>query len=303
MEITYDTGAKVVLQGPATYQVESRNGGYPLGGQIDREGGEESGQWPVVSGSEIRKISNPQSLIPNPSLSTTTPLFTVRTPTATVTDLGTEFGVEVAKDGVCEVHVLKGRVQTQFFSSNGQTIQIVQLKEGEARRHQSASGQVTVIAADRTKFGQMRIVTPDDRRQRWLAYSRQLRKDPALVAYYTFEPVGGSTSTLPNVSAAGSELDGQVDGAEWVYGRLPGKFALYFHGPGSGDKVVLPKQERFKFTGPFSLAVWFNIDRFTLNTGGLITKGHESWRLHQFGDNPRLISFDTDWDPPQKARE
>ena len=28
MEITYDTGAKVILQGPATYEVDSTNGGF-----------------------------------------------------------------------------------------------------------------------------------------------------------------------------------------------------------------------------------------------------------------------------------
>ena len=28
MEITYDTGAKVILQGPCTYEVESTTGGY-----------------------------------------------------------------------------------------------------------------------------------------------------------------------------------------------------------------------------------------------------------------------------------
>ena len=28
MEITYDSGAKVILQGPCTYEVESKTGGY-----------------------------------------------------------------------------------------------------------------------------------------------------------------------------------------------------------------------------------------------------------------------------------
>ena len=28
MEITYDTGARVILQGPVTYEVESASGGY-----------------------------------------------------------------------------------------------------------------------------------------------------------------------------------------------------------------------------------------------------------------------------------
>ena len=219
--------------------------------------------------------------------------LTIRTPTATVTDLGTEFGVEVGKDGTCEVHVLKGLVQTKFFASGGQASQIVQLKEGEGRRYQREPGQVTVIAFDRAKFDQMRIVKPDERRDRWLAYSRQLRQDPALVAYYTFEPVGGNTRVLPNLSPAGSALDGQVEGAEWVHGRLPGKYALYFHGLGSGDTVVLPEPDRFNFGGPFSVAVWFKVERFTADWQTLVGKGEGSWRLHRH-DDIDMLGFDTD---------
>ena len=54
MEITYDTGAKVILQGPVTYEVES-NGGYlavgKLTGKLEKKVA--SGQWPVVSKSAI----------------------------------------------------------------------------------------------------------------------------------------------------------------------------------------------------------------------------------------------------------
>ena len=50
MEITYDTGAKVILQGPVTYSVES-NGGYlavgKLTGKLEKKVA--SGQWPVAS--------------------------------------------------------------------------------------------------------------------------------------------------------------------------------------------------------------------------------------------------------------
>ena len=39
------------------------------------------------------------------------PLFSVRTPTAVVTDLGTEFGVEVNRSGTTRSHVFQGRVK------------------------------------------------------------------------------------------------------------------------------------------------------------------------------------------------
>ncbi|MBU4398429.1 MAG: FecR family protein, partial [Planctomycetes bacterium] len=56
--------------------------------------------------------SNPQSLIPNP-------LFSVRTPTAVVTDLGTEFGVEVDEAGVTESHVFRGKVKVAVLGGTG----------------------------------------------------------------------------------------------------------------------------------------------------------------------------------------
>ena len=119
-----------------------------------------------------------------------------------------------------------------------------------------------------------------------------IAQGPGLVAYYTFEAAGQSNTILPNRSAAGSALDGRVDGADWVYGRLPGKYALLFHGPGSGDKVVLPEQNRFNFTGPFSLAVWFKVGRFEAIFQTLAGKGWNSWRLQRYGDS-NVLTFDT----------
>ena len=276
LEITYDTGAKVILQGPVTYKVESVAGGYLSVGKLLGK----------VTGNAAKG-------------------FRIETPTAEVVDLGTEFGVDVAKDGTSEIHVLKGLVQTQFRHASGQVSQPVQLREGEGRRYQCPSGQdtqpsnlVTAIPLDRAKFQGMHIRRPDERRQQWLAYSRQLRSDPALVAYYSFESAGKTNATLPNLSTAGKLLDGQVEGAEWVYGRFPGKFALYFHGPGSGDRVVLPEQDRFKFTGPFSVAVWFRVQRFAARYQGLVAKGDTSWQIQQYIRTNRL-TFDTRRGPSQ----
>jgi hypothetical protein len=100
MEIAYDSGAKVILQGPCTYEVESRAGGFLSVGKLTANVEKKTHQ------------SNPQSLTPNPSLPTTHyPLFTIKTPTATVMDLGTEFGVEVDKRGTTTSHVFRGSVQ------------------------------------------------------------------------------------------------------------------------------------------------------------------------------------------------
>ena len=88
-------------------------------------------------GNQKSETSNPQSLIPNPSLSTLHyPLFTIKTPTATVTDLGTEFGVEVSKEGHTTSHVFRGTVRLQVVVADGKT-------EGDAQvLHENESARV-----------------------------------------------------------------------------------------------------------------------------------------------------------------
>ncbi len=113
MEITYDSGAKVILQGPCTYEVESTAGGYlALGKLTARVGAGGGGRGTGKSGSnqqsEVRNQKSPSSFILHPSS-----LFSVRTPTAIVTDLGTEFGVEVGDEGNTTSRVFRGSVKVQ----------------------------------------------------------------------------------------------------------------------------------------------------------------------------------------------
>ncbi len=86
LEITYQSGAKVILEGPCAYEVDSAAGGFLGLGKL------------TVRVEKLSAISDQLSEIsksPNLQISK----FVVRTPTATVTDLGTEFGVEVDKSG------------------------------------------------------------------------------------------------------------------------------------------------------------------------------------------------------------
>ena len=326
MEITYDTGAKVILQGPCTYQAESKTGGFLARGRLtaklEKEGSEVRGQGSAVANhkSEIRNQkspvpaltlalsqgergpnTNPQSLIPNPLLAPA-PMFAVRTPTAVVQIHRTPIRGEVDKHGGTVSYVFRGRVAVQPIATDGHPQQAVELCENESVRVDASSKAenppTTRAAVDPSRFirvsqfaklAEKHNQTPFER---WQAYSQQLRRDPSLLAYYTFEKHNQSTSVLPNQSPLGSVLDGKVENAEWVEGRIPGKLALYFHGPNSGDKVILPQQERFNFNGPFSVAVWFKAERFVGAWNTLISKGDTSWRLQYF-DAAKNITFDT----------
>jgi hypothetical protein len=90
LEITYDTGAKVLLQGPMTYQVDTADGGYLAVGKLT---------------AKLEKKNEPKPSSPS--------LFTITTPTAIVTDLGTEFGVEVTSDGQTFSQVFRGVVRVR----------------------------------------------------------------------------------------------------------------------------------------------------------------------------------------------
>ena len=107
MEITYDTGAKVILQGPVTYEAES-NGGYlsvgKLTGKLEKKAG-------MVS------IANP---------------FVIRTPTAIVTDLGTEFGIEVTKDQQDRLHVFQGKVVVRTDAAVSGVPHEIEMNAGES---------------------------------------------------------------------------------------------------------------------------------------------------------------------------
>ena len=119
LEIAYNTGAKVILQGPCTYEVESRDGGFLSIGKLTAR----------LDNAKPQAADSKSSLSPLPS-----PLFTIKTPTAVVTDLGTEFGVEVDKEGMTSSYVFQGVVRFQAVSKDGTSIGESQL----LRENQSA---------------------------------------------------------------------------------------------------------------------------------------------------------------------
>ncbi len=266
MEITYDTGAKVILQGPVTYEVET-NGGYlavgKLTGKLEKKlsavsdqrsekvtSGQSlvtSGQWSVASklnpksrNPEISQspISNPQSLIPNP--------FCIRTPNAVVTDLGTEFGVEVSPQRESQVYVFKGKVKLEGrvadgLAARGQNPEVesasLMLEEGQGARLQVDGCAKRFATADvkplaQTFVRQVPRVSSD-------AYAKVVLADKPLF-YWTFdEPFGPAFEQVRHVgreamiSAGGATRCGHAAigsglalGRAADFTRAPGCFRL-----------------------------------------------------------------------------
>ena len=132
MEISYDSGAKVILEGPCSYKVESGSGGFLALGELTvrvekgkegREKREERGGRRDSRGLAATAVSEKLAATAKPQAANLkfpklqSSKFSVRTPTAVITDLGTEFGVEVGKEGDTVSFVFRGLVKVQTFPS------------------------------------------------------------------------------------------------------------------------------------------------------------------------------------------
>jgi ferric-dicitrate binding protein FerR (iron transport regulator) len=81
LQVAFDDGARVLLRGPASFEATG------------------AGECMLLAGSLVATAPKGAEG------------FTVQTPTATVVDLGTEFGVSVGENGVSEAHVFAGEVE------------------------------------------------------------------------------------------------------------------------------------------------------------------------------------------------
>lgn len=165
MEITYDTGAKVILEGPCTYEVASASGGFLSLGKLTGK-------------VEVEKAQG----------------FFVRTPTAIITDLGTEFGVEVSPKGPTLSFVFQGRIAVQAVDAAGQAYgRVVTLTENQSIQVAAEGDSSNVIAVTTsdtagktTAMKFVRTILAVDRR----SYSQTVLADRPLF-YWTFDEPDG----------------------------------------------------------------------------------------------------------------
>jgi hypothetical protein len=150
IEISYRSGAHVILQGPCTYSVESPGGGYLSLGRLTArvgERGERRGERESRPADRLLGVSVQQSTINNQQLAISnqqspSPLFVVRTPTARISDLGTEFGVEVDKSGASKAHVYRGKVEMRAIGGGAAAIY---LRANESARAEAGAGGIVLV--------------------------------------------------------------------------------------------------------------------------------------------------------------
>lgn len=117
-ELQFASGAKVVVEGPAEFEVRSSNTAF------------------LKSGKLVARV--PKRAVG----------FTVDTPAGRIVDLGTEFAVEVTEHGPTEVQVFEGQVELSSKASLSQKARSsIILRAGSARRIDAPAAMTTIVEA------------------------------------------------------------------------------------------------------------------------------------------------------------
>ncbi len=264
LEITYQTGARVILQGPCTYEVDSPSSGFLSLGKLTAQ----------VEKSELQepesKSSDPSSLILHPSS-----LFSVRTPTATVTDLSTAFGVEVTREGHTDALVFQGSIRVTSAAGGADNAAHERVcREGEAVHVGAGDTAVHTVPPEKntTALGFVRVMPlPQSIRDSQAYAGLVLSLKPA--AYYRMERPGSENDRYRVVDSSPGGWNGELrlggdDRSLYMSGRFGD--ALCFRGPETddrlGDRVIVPDYP--KATG----------DRLTVSAW-VIAVGRPEWAM------------------------
>lgn len=252
VQIEFYSGARVIVEGPAEFE--------------------------LVSAMSMRlRQGNARTVAPESARG-----FCVQGPGVVIMDLGTEFGLSVPTDNPPEVHVFRGKVEvTRRGESTGREV-------GEGKALRLGVKQVDTIPLRSASFlselelAQRELAFALNRLVGWQKVCAALCQDPATLLHYTFDGQQSWERTLKNQSVATrTGTDGNIIGARWASGRWPGKGALEFRG--QGDRVLLaPRVTRSNVT----LMAWVRVDALTqTNSALLVSEEPLRWQFY----NPQQL--------------
>ncbi len=277
--ILMDDGAELVLEAPAALEFRSEREVYLEQGKISAS-------------------------VPPKAIG-----FSVYAKGVKIVDLGTEFGVSVQNDQL-DTYVFDGKVSMATYASDNVDQNTFNdsllITEGHAWRvdnnREVSKLEYNDLAFVRTgEFEARALSKAGSSYHRWLANSYEIKRDPNLVAYYTFEKPQDDTMHLKNFSmATGSRLNallGSESSSEnnpvWSKGRWANKFSMQFN----SDKrqyAVVPGNESFslrnmslanlncpeiQITGPITISAWIGSGSRGTVISNRIPGGHCNYRL------------------------
>jgi hypothetical protein len=209
VQAEFFNGARVVLEGPAEFEIVSSRSAFCKSGRLSAEAP------PSAHG------------------------FAIRTPQLNLVDLGTAFGMTVQATNT-EVHVFEGEVRVEERPDAQRS-----LYKGEAVSICS-SGSVREFAANRETFVSAvqldKVVLAGQRahHEHWSAAMSRLSTDPSLLIHYDFERLLPLDRTLPNLAKGGTIGDAIIVACSSGQGRWLGKNALEFSGVSSRVLLNVP---------------------------------------------------------------
>ena len=235
-KIKMDNGAVVIVQAPTQFILESAD------------------QIFLQEGRLVVKV--------NTKIDAT---FMVRSPQATIVDYGTEFGVQVDAFETM-THVYQGRVELRSGSNPLRYVRSLGLTENQAGKADMGGNvnkqqDISGLFVRSEEFSIKQKAVNGSAYHGWLDFSLELRKDPDLVAYYTFERDTANPDSLVNKARASwGDLNGHLSGKRgskprWSQGRFPQKNALTFDASRT-EFVEVTSDDRLCISGPITLAAW-----------------------------------------------
>lgn len=199
--------------------------------------------------------------------------FLMHAPGLKLEDLGTEFALNV-QDQSSAVHVFEGEVIAHTDKAPAS------LTEG------MTLGSTSTGFLPINELQGLVKQRQTQRLARWQAWSQEARKDPRLVAYYTFKHWENDRwDRMVNNFAEPRQprSDGGAVGAQWTEGRWPGKEALEFKRP--GDRVRMNLDGSYQ---AITLTCWVKVDSVDKKYNSLLlTDGYDNgephWQIHEDG--------------------
>ena len=255
LQIEFYSGARVILEGPAAFELIS----------------------PVEARLDFGKLT---AHVPEPAHG-----FRIYTADATVTDLGTAFGLNCPKAQPAQLEVFEGKVEVATESTNeprlltaGEGVEVADRKMGPlpADDHLDFMSPVELARRESTEL--------QARFKGWKVLSRSLDYDPATLVHFDFEDAHDVERNLVN-RAPGARVSSRatIMGCDWGEGRWPGKSALEFN---SDDDLV-----RLAVPGKFqslTYMAWLRVDSLanqwnTLALVDTLRSGETHWEILRDG--------------------
>ncbi len=214
--------------------------------------------------------------------------FRIKTASGDVVDLGTEFSVNVDKDGA-DVHVIDGEVELHPQGSD-----LLRLNTGASKRLAGAGGVFdarpqSVGTVGPTEFQDRVRHKLRERYSEWKDWKERIQSRPGLLAHYRFLSDDTQSRRIKNFASSSGPLasDGTIVAARRVADRWNrSEGAVDFSPVGSRIRVEVPGEHR-----GLTLLCWVKINSLDRWYNSLfLTDGHDDREPHwQLMDDGRIF--------------